>query len=390
MKEYPEIPSKLIKHFQKSTNLSPDINLVKLHFNRIAIMLVIVAPFIVSGIIMPVSVHAEGSISFIKSVIGVVSGKSHLAHNTDLPLLRAAVNTDPNIAKGGADIGMVGGVALIANGGPVGTLADVESVENHGQISTYVVKEGDSLSQIANMFGVSVNTIIWANGLKSRTISPGQELVILPVSGVRYTVKKGDTLSSIAKKYSGDAEEISIFNEIPVSQPLAVGSVVIIPNGEMGSTVIATKSSKTTTTSSSGSKERLWGTGGPDLGSYFAFPVPGAIVTQLLHGYDAVDLAAPIGTKVYAAAPGRVIISRFGGWNGGYGNYIVIAHPNGTQTLYGHLSANLVSQGDIVSRGDLIGRVGSTGNSTGPHTHFEVRGAKNPFGDCKLYSHCGY
>jgi murein DD-endopeptidase MepM/ murein hydrolase activator NlpD len=92
-----------------------------------------------------------------------------------------------------------------------------------------------------------------------------------------------------------------------------------------------------------------------------------------------VDLAAPIGTPIMASAEGDVIISKNYGWNGGYGEYVVISHPNGTQTLYAHMSSNLAYQGMHVYKGQVIGFVGSTGKSTGSHLHFEVRGAKNPF-----------
>jgi murein DD-endopeptidase MepM/ murein hydrolase activator NlpD len=101
--------------------------------------------------------------------------------------------------------------------------------------------------------------------------------------------------------------------------------------------------------------------------------------TQGIHGYNGVDLGAPAGTAVRAAAAGQVIISKASGWNGGYGQYIVVKHANGTQTLYAHLSANSVAAGATVAQGQLIGAVGNTGKSTGNHVHFEVRGAKNPF-----------
>ena len=101
--------------------------------------------------------------------------------------------------------------------------------------------------------------------------------------------------------------------------------------------------------------------------------------TQGLHGYNGVDLASPSGTLIRAAASGDVIVSKSSGWNGGYGLYAVIRHNNGTQTLYAHNSLNLVTVGEHVVRGQIIGRVGSTGKSTGPHLHFEVRGARNPF-----------
>jgi len=113
---------------------------------------------------------------------------------------------------------------------------------------------------------------------------------------------------------------------------------------------------------------------------YFSWPVGGGVITQGLHGWNAVDIGAPSGTPVYAAAGGTVIVARSGGgWNGGYGNYVVISHSNGTQTLYAHLSRVLVSAGQGVGQGDTVGKVGATGEATGPHLHFEVRGAANPF-----------
>ena len=108
-------------------------------------------------------------------------------------------------------------------------------------------------------------------------------------------------------------------------------------------------------------------------------PVPGAIKTQGVHGYNAIDLAAAVGTAIKAAGSGEVIVSKSSGWNGGYGNYIVIRHANGVQTLYAHLSRNDVGVGASVSVGQVIGGMGNTGRSTGSHLHFEVRGARNPF-----------
>jgi murein DD-endopeptidase MepM/ murein hydrolase activator NlpD len=111
---------------------------------------------------------------------------------------------------------------------------------------------------------------------------------------------------------------------------------------------------------------------------YFIEPLVNYHKTQKLHGHNAVDLAAPAGTPILAAAEGEVVISR-AGWNGGYGRYIVIQHGNGTQTVYGHASKLLVSEGDFVKQGQEIALVGSSGESTGPHLHVEVRGGKNPF-----------
>jgi murein DD-endopeptidase MepM/ murein hydrolase activator NlpD len=108
-------------------------------------------------------------------------------------------------------------------------------------------------------------------------------------------------------------------------------------------------------------------------------PIVGGRKTQGLHGHNGIDLGAYYGAPILASAEGDVIISATSGYNGGYGRYIVISHTNGTQTLYGHLSANIVSAGDHVTQGQVIGAMGSSGKSTGTHLHFEVRGAKNPF-----------
>lgn len=264
---------------------------------------------------------------------------------------------------------VVGGVALLAESGPSGTAADIEErPTSSDQISIYVVREGDTLSQIADMFKVSVNTIRWANDIgPEKSIQPGETLVILPISGVRHTVKRGDTLSSIAKKYGGEFNEVMSYNGLPADAELTVGDVVVVPNGE----ITASKP-----VAGGGSKK----TGGsvPSVAGDFIRPVNG-LKTQGLHGYNGIDLGAPAGTPIVAAAAGEVIVSRAAGWNGGYGEYIVIRHGNGTQTLYAHNSQNIVYTGDTVIQGQVIGYVGSTGKSTGAHLHFEVRGAKNPF-----------
>ena len=108
-------------------------------------------------------------------------------------------------------------------------------------------------------------------------------------------------------------------------------------------------------------------------------PIIGGIKTQGIHGHNGVDLASAYGSNIMASASGKVIIARSGGWNGGYGSYVVISHSNGTQTLYGHLSEVDVLPGDDVEQGQVIGKMGSTGKSTGTHLHFEIRGARNPF-----------
>lgn len=233
------------------------------------------------------------------------------------------------------------------------------------QISVYVVREGDTLSQIAEMFNVTVNTIRWNNDLKNSVVQPGQTLVILPISGIRHTVAKGDTLASISKKYKGDVDEIAGYNGVAKDSKLVVGTVVIIPDGEISTSVASSGSSV--------------GSGLASYSGYYMRPVAGGKRTQGIHGHNGIDIGAPAGTAIMAAAPGEVIIARSSGWNGGYGSYVVIRHGNGTQTLYAHLSSVKVSIGQSVEQGEVIGGMGSSGKSTGIHLHFEIRGAKNPF-----------
>ena len=331
-------------------------------------------PLFTLSVAIPVTAQA----GFFTFFMGLWSGANNAdavsteVNSQNVELLKAALNYDPNPSKGGGDITIVGGSALLPDVGPSGSLADIEeNHQNSDQISIYVVREGDSLSQIAKMFGVTTNTIIWANDIqRGSLIRPGQTLTILPVTGIEHTVVKGETLASIAKKYGGDVDEIVQYNNLDPKVALAVGQEIIIPDGE-----IAVPKAVTSSTI----YEPAHDTGGPAYVGYYAAPLSHYTKTQGLHGYNAVDLAAPIGTPVMAAASGVVIVSRDAGWNGGYGQYIVIKHDNGTQTLYAHLSRNIVYSGRSVVQGQVIGYVGSTGKSTGPHLHFEVRGAKNPF-----------
>ena len=301
--------------------------------------------------------------------------KSTQNNSQNMPILQATVSPDPNYARGGGDTTIVNGSALLSDTGPVGTQADIlDTPENNGQISLYIVRNGDSLSQIAKMYGVSVNTIVWANDITGGIITPGQKLVILPVSGIKYSVKKGDTLSSIAKKYKADASEIMAFNGIPETTAINEGDVIIIPDGEQSLPASTNGTSKPTS--------KLYGTSNvPDYSGYYIRPVSSedGRKTQGLHGYNGIDIGAVTGTPVVAAASGDVLVARSSGWNGGYGKYLVIRHDNGTQTLYGHMSAIAVQEGTHVFQGQVIGYVGNTGKSTGSHLHFEIRGAKNPF-----------
>lgn len=289
-------------------------------------------------------------------------------------------------------------------------------------ISIHTVQKGETLSGIAEEYGISVNTIRWANELSPRaTIKEGQELTILPVTGIEYKVGKGDSLISIAKKYNSNVDEIREVNDLDGSS-IKIGQVLIIPDA-MPLTIQEVKkqlpppptphvitSQQTVPVVQQESKpepeekevsvsldnfpfpleivrdEKNNGAVPPvsvrgvNTQNYFIHPVPGSILTQGLHGFNSVDFGAPRGTPILAAADGIVIVSKGDGkWYGGYGNYVVIQHDNGTQTLYSHNSRNLVEAGDVVKQGQQIATIGSTGRSTGPHLHFEVRGGTNPW-----------
>lgn len=239
-------------------------------------------------------------------------------------------------------------------------------------ISVYEVKKGDTLTDVAKLFGVSKNTIIWANDLKSSKISQGDVLVILPMTGIRHTIKKGDTIASIAKKYKADIDDVAKFNGIASDTKLALGDTILVPEGEI--TVVAPPVKKVIV---KGKILESYANTTPS--GFLTRPLAGGTKTQGIHGHNAVDIAATRGTPVYAAASGKAIVVRLGSYNGGYGNMIVIQHANNVQTVYAHLQSAAITNGETVTQGQQIGLVGNTGRSTGPHLHFEVRGAKNPF-----------
>lgn len=253
-------------------------------------------------------------------------------------------------------------------GGPAGVHEKDPAYSD--RISIYTVRNGDTLEQIAQMYNVSPSTILWANDLKKGSVlKPDQVITILPISGIKYTVRKGDTLASIAKKYKSDADEIATFNNLDNDAVLTVGDELILPDAEAGSGTSDSEKATTNKTTKPTSKNA----------GYLTRPVIGGIKTQGIHGHNGIDIASSYGTPILAAASGRVIVVKTGGWDGGYGNYAVIQHPNGMQTLYAHMSAVMVSVGQNVTQGQQIGKMGNTGESTGVHLHFEVRGGKNPF-----------
>ena len=246
-----------------------------------------------------------------------------------------------------------------------------------GEITEYRVVEGDTVSSIAAKFGVSIDTIIWENSLKSvDAIKPKQILRILPGTGIRHTVKRGETVYSIAKKYQSNAQSMIDypFNTFADDElfSLMAGQELFIPEG------IKPKQ-KVVDTSRYLAKSVAPIPGVQGEGS-FMWPTTGKISQRYSWYHRAVDIASKGGPDILASQGGTVVTV---GWSGGYGNMVVIDHGNGYQTVYAHMrtGSTVVKAGQRVGQGQKLGVMGSTGRSTGVHLHFEVispQGKLNP------------
>lgn len=247
------------------------------------------------------------------------------------------------------------------------------SEKPRSEIIKYEVQTGDTLSGIAKKFDLSTDTVKWANGLDNvHTIKPGQELNILPVSGVSHTVKSGDTLESVAKKYSAEQQPILDypFNDVPDDFKLKVGQVLIIPEGVPPQAPITSPKSKITP------QYLAQGSSSPSFtapgGGSFIWPTRGGLTQSYAWYHPGIDVADRSAPPIAASDGGMVVVA---GWpdNFGFGNRVVVDHGNGYRTTYAHMSNIYVTVGQKVSRGQIIGQMGSTGRSTGTHLHLEIR-----------------
>lgn len=257
----------------------------------------------------------------------------------------------------------------------------------------YRVQAGDSVFGIAQSFNLKPETVLWANydilNDDPHMISIGQELIIPPTDGVLYKWKEGDTIEKIAATFKADPQDILLYpgNKLDLANPvIEPGTYVMIPGG---SREFRTWVVPTIPRGPAGVNKSIYGPGACDTSAGGAFGT-GTFVwptrNRVLSGNDywpghlAIDIAAYTGDLIYAADSGVVVYA--GPVGGGYGNMVMIDHGNGYQTLYAHLSAWNVRCGASVSQGQVIGQAGSTGRSTGPHLHFEVRylgGFVNPW-----------
>jgi len=248
------------------------------------------------------------------------------------------------------------------------TVVEKVTTELRQAIEVYTVTSGDTVLGIATKYGLQPETVMWANSDIEQNpdrLSIGDQVNILPVDGVLHVVKPGDTLASLASKYKVDLDKITGYssnNLADSATALSIGNQIIIPGGTKDFVLPQVPSEAYSGPVPSGAQ----GSGS------FSWPTSGNISQGFWPGHRALDIGSWVGAPVKSADSGYVILAG-GGWNGGYGNHVIIDHGNGYTTLYAHLSSIYVRPGESVSRGEQIGAVGSTGNSTGPHLHFEIR-----------------
>ena len=265
-----------------------------------------------------------------------------------------------------------GGGYLLVDVGGVGGVNTLISNLPKGEITEYRVMEGDTVSSIAAKFGVSIDTIIWENDLKSvDSIKPKQILRILPEIGMRHVVKRGETVYSVAKKYQSGAQAIIDypFNTFADDEifSLIAGQELFVPDGIKPKQIVIDTQRYVARTVAP-----IPGVQGE---GHFMWPTSGKISQGYRWYHRAVDIASRDSPNILASQGGTVVAV---GWSGGYGNMVTIDHGNGYQTVYAHMKTGtmVVGAGQRVVQGQKLGIMGSTGRSTGPHLHFEVISAQ--------------
>ncbi len=294
------------------------------------------------------------------SSLPVVSSASAAALPGAAPVLDAAALQATDGVQGGPGADGVGqylGDASIPNTmqNP-GVATDATSL-----LLTYTVQSGDTLSEIAGRFGLATSTVYWANKAQlpdPGSIRPGQRLLIPPIDGLLVKVGARDTLTSLATKYKIAAQDIVDANNLPDTN-LVLGQTLLIP-GASGGPMPASRSG--TGSTSRGSSGGSWG-----------WPIAGySYISQYFwSGHHAIDIAASYGTPVVAAAAGTVVYAGWRSYVGG-GDVVWVEENSKLYTTYNHLSAWSVKVGQKVSAGQRLGSVGTSGEATGPHLHFEV------------------
>jgi murein DD-endopeptidase MepM/ murein hydrolase activator NlpD len=224
------------------------------------------------------------------------------------------------------------------------------------RMSRYTIQQGDTLSQIAQRFGLSMDTLISFNGIQdARSLKAGAVLAVPNESGLKYRVRRGDSLEWIAKRFGIELNDMLDWNRLE-SSLIHPGQELFIPKARLSETEL----------------NRVFG-------RLFIFPTRGRLtsrfgvrgdpITGVSRFHNGIDLANDIGTPVMAAMSGKVSMI---GFNPNFGKYVILSHPEGFQTLYGHLDSFLVRKGQRVRQGESIGLMGNSGYSTGSHLHFSI------------------
>jgi len=229
------------------------------------------------------------------------------------------------------------------------------------QVKVHKVRSGETLWDIAHKHGLNIDSLIGANNISNmNSIKPGQEFKILPIKGIIYRVSPGESIASIARKFDLKTETIMEDNNIKDASSLKIDQKLILRGAKPEFSY----------------QDRL--------DQKFMYPINTRITSyygpRWGRAHEGIDFAAPMGSPIRAVSSGRVVYS---GWATGYGYVVIIEHQRGLRTLYAHNSKLLVSEGESVGKGEVISRSGNTGNSTGPHLHFEVQvngRPENPLG----------
>lgn len=242
-----------------------------------------------------------------------------------------------------------------------------KELRQRDKIVVYTIQPGDTISEIAEKFGITTNTILWENNLSAYSlVRPGDKLNILPNSGIQHKVVSKETLAGIAKKYSVEVEDIIEANLLASADDIKIGERLMIPGGKK-SIPAPTYRFRTFTQPTVAPAPRIASSG------LMTWPTTCRRITQYFrYRHSGIDIACSYGQPIYAADAGTVIRAQ-GGWNGGYGVVVIIDHGGGKQTLYAHNGNLYVTVGETVVKGQAIAAMGNTGRSTGPHVHFEVR-----------------
>jgi LysM repeat protein len=272
--------------------------------------------------------------------------------------------------------------AVVRQANPVTTIPERVRLE----VITYTVEAGDNIFWIAEKFKLSYTTIVWSNmeALQGAPwlIQPGLTLAIPPVDGAYHTVMEGESAAAIAEQYKVPADTLyNAWNAISVGQPLAEGTLLVIPGG-VGEDFELEPPPPPPARLGTGAASGSWGyCGATAVSGYgatgsFILPTGSRAVSGWVFAdrrnprHIGLDYRCRLGDPIYAADSGVVV---WAGWNGGYGNLVRVRHGNGYETYYAHFSAYAVSCGSPVRKGQVVGYCGSTGWSTGPHLHYEIR-----------------